>query len=201
MRQNEVRPEVQNWSRRLPFWFLHDGATSHATNPNLNFLTEMIWERVISRWPQPPWLLRLGLHQRSSISISISGRWCTNNPGRDGGRRSSKCAQTWEHLHRGFRRSFWALDQDILKTPTLSYLVIFLDLKFTHYLPSSTVIQICNSRVKPCNTWLFKFLIPDSSNEWQSIYQIPDIWLTSFFLTQLIYYNLITWIIYLIPES
>ena len=86
------------------------------------------------------------------LTVKCSGRCCRSNPRRDGERRSSKCAQTLEGLHRGFRRSFWALDQVILKTPTLSYLVIFLDLKFTHYLPSSTVIQICNSRVKTSNT-------------------------------------------------
>ena len=52
MLQSQVWPEVQNRSRRRQFWFMQDGATSHTTNLNLNFLVEKFRGRVISRRAQ-----------------------------------------------------------------------------------------------------------------------------------------------------
>ena len=52
MLQSQVWPEVRNRSSRRQYWFMQDGATSHTTNLNLNFLTEKFCGRVISRQAQ-----------------------------------------------------------------------------------------------------------------------------------------------------
>ena len=52
----QVWPEVRQRSSRRNYWWMQDGATSHTTNDNLNFLREKFRGRVISRrsdylWP------------------------------------------------------------------------------------------------------------------------------------------------------
>ena len=64
MLQQHVWPEVWNRSSRQNYWFMQDGATSHTTNININFLIKTFCGRVISsqsplgrNWP--PYILNL----------------------------------------------------------------------------------------------------------------------------------------------
>ena len=49
MLTQHVWPEVRNLSSRRSYWFMQDGATSHTTNLNINFLIDKFRGRVISR--------------------------------------------------------------------------------------------------------------------------------------------------------
>ena len=55
MLQQHVWPEVWNQSKRQNYWFMQDGATSHTTSLNINFLIKKFCDRVISpfghNWP------------------------------------------------------------------------------------------------------------------------------------------------------
>ena len=51
----QVWAEVRNRSSRRHFWWMQDGATSHVTNVNLNFLVEKFRGRVISRRSEQMW--------------------------------------------------------------------------------------------------------------------------------------------------
>ena len=64
MLQQHVWPEAWNQSSRQNYWFMQDGATSHKTELNINFLIKKFCGRVISRqsplghnWP--PYILGL----------------------------------------------------------------------------------------------------------------------------------------------
>jgi hypothetical protein len=52
MLQNQVWPEVRNRSSRWHYWFMQDGATSHTTNLNIDFLVEKFCGQLISRQSQ-----------------------------------------------------------------------------------------------------------------------------------------------------
>ena len=53
--KDDVWPEVRNASSRRRYWFMQDGATSHTTNLNVNFLLEKFRGRLISRRSEQLW--------------------------------------------------------------------------------------------------------------------------------------------------
>ena len=68
----------------------------------------------------------------------------------DAAQRSSKGAQTRQGLYQGFRGPFCAFSRVNVKTPTLSFSVLFLDLQCSENFPRYFVFLRCSWGVKPC---------------------------------------------------
>ena len=96
-----------------------------------------------------------GLSLRHSIGIDSRttagpGGCCSNHSNGDAAQRCSKCTHMRQGLYQGFRWPLQASPLVDVKTPTLSFLVLFLGLQYSENFPRYVVFLRCSWRVKPC---------------------------------------------------